>query len=258
MKATPIPINLICIAGDSQCRAKTDRDTVEEYAHAWRADADFPPVDLFTQGTVYFPGDGMHRILAAKRAGCAAILAYVFRGDARDAFLHGCASNQTHGLRRTNADKRHMVCRMLNDSEWVKWSDRRIAEKCGVSAQFVSNVRGELSTVDSSPACRHADNPRMGADGKLRRQPAIGHIKKCSRDTAQKGTRQIAIATHSSDSELMSNQRFDRLSPRNRAIELVDQLENLLISLELYDCCAPELHAIGDRIRMQNSAGISA
>jgi hypothetical protein len=258
MKATPIPINLICIAGDSQCRANTDRDTVEEYAHAWRADADFPPVDLFTQGTVYFPGDGMHRILAAKRAGRAAILAYVLRGDARDAFLHGCASNQTHGLRRTNADKRHMVCRMLNDSEWVKWSDRLIAEKCGVSAQFVSNVRGELSTVDSSPACRQADNPRLGADGKLRRQPAIGQTKKCGRTIEPNRTSPIALANVSSDARSPSNGRIDRRSPRKQAIELLDQLEDLLISIDLYDCCAQELRAISEQIKMQNSAVISA
>lgn len=258
MKATPIPINLISLEGNSQSRAKTDRSTVEEYAQAWRSDADFPPIDLFTQGKVYYPGDGMHRILAAKRAGRAAILAYVYRGDARDAFLHGCASNQTHGLRRTNADKRHMVSRMLNDLEWVKWSDRRIAEKCGVSAQFVSNVRGELSTVDSSPACRHAESPRVGADGKLRRQPTVGSNRKCNRSTGHTRLRQVAIANVASGVEVSSNGRFQASTGRARAISLLKELENVLVSLDLYDCCAPQLRLIGDQIRMQKRAGLSA
>ena len=162
MKAVPIAINLIRLTAESQSQARTDRCIVEQYAQAWRVDADFPPVDLFTEGGVYYPGDGMHRILAAKLAGHVVILAYVYRGNEREAFLHGCASNQTHGLRRSNADKRHMVSRMLNDTEWVKWSDRRIAHQCGVGAQFVANIRNELSTVDSSPARRHADKPRLG------------------------------------------------------------------------------------------------
>jgi hypothetical protein len=259
MKATPIAINLISFTSESQCRAATDRNTVEEYAQCWRSDADFPPVDLFTHGREYYPGDGMHRILAAKLAGRAAILAYVYRGDERDAFLHGCASNQTHGLRRSNADKRHMVSRMLNDAEWVKWSDRRIAEKCGVSAQFVANVRNELSTVDSSPACRHADTPRLGADGKLRRRPIP-----CTDKGGSNGIPRVPMGRFSLAGSTMGNlplappSDFDPAVRRKEALTLLGQLKNVLHSLELYDCCAKELEAIGDRVGRRGVAGLSA
>jgi hypothetical protein len=34
---------------------------------------------------------------------------------------------------------------LLHDSEWSKWSDRQIAQQCGVSNRFVSNLRKEVS-----------------------------------------------------------------------------------------------------------------
>jgi hypothetical protein len=55
---------------------------------------------------------------------------------------------------------------LLNDPEWVKWSDNKIAEKAAVSQQFVSLVRKELTTVVNSPAAKAAEEPRVGRDGK--------------------------------------------------------------------------------------------
>ena len=52
------------------------------------------------------------------------------------------------------------------------WSDRRIAEVCGVSNQFVGNIRVEVSTVDTCPTTYTLkDAPaepetRTGRDGK--------------------------------------------------------------------------------------------
>ena len=258
MKAVPIAINLICLTDKSQSRARTDRCTVEEYAQAWRLDADFPPVDLFTEGIVYYPGDGMHRILAAKLAGRAAILAYVYRGDEREAFLHGCASNQTHGLRRSNSDKRHMVSRMLNDMEWVKWSDRRIAHQCGVSAQFVANIRNELSTVDSSPARRHADKPRLGADGKMRKPPTANDGKQRSITVSHSRQSQISLTTGIFWASTNTERNGDLSSQRQEATVLLDRLKHILMTLDIYDCCALELQSISDKVRQQGAAEMSA
>jgi hypothetical protein len=69
-------------------------------------------------------------------------------------------ANASHGLRRTNGDKRRAVLVLLKDSEWAQRSDRWIAEKCGVSNTFVAGLReAQLSTVDSSQV-------RLGKDGK--------------------------------------------------------------------------------------------
>jgi hypothetical protein len=70
-----------------------------------------------------------------------------------------------HGLRRTNEDKRRAVLTLLRDEEWSKKSQRWIAERCGVSHQFVANMQGELSTVDSSATLAERTT---GKDGKSR------------------------------------------------------------------------------------------
>jgi len=259
MKAEPIAINLIRITAESQSRAATDRRTVEEYAQAWKLDADFPPVDLFTDGKFYYPGDGIHRILAAKLAGRVAILAYVHRGNAREAFLHGCASNQTHGLRRTNRDKRHMVSRMLNDAEWVKWSDRRIAEQCGVSGQFVANLRHELSTVDGSAAHRHAGRPRLCADGKFRKPPELNggqHLPKSS-PKVRRTEHFLAVGIQGRSTRGVDrNGNLD--AQRQEALVLLEKLQQLLYALDMFECCAYEVQSIREKVGKLSLAGISA
>ena len=69
------------------------------------------------------------------------INADVRSGTKRDAVLFGIGSNSEHGLPRTDADKLHIVNLLLNDEEWVKWSNREIARRCKVSHKFVNGVR---------------------------------------------------------------------------------------------------------------------
>jgi hypothetical protein len=115
----------------------------------WRREPCSPPVVLFRDGEQHWIGDGYHRIAAAQRVGFTSIRAEVREGDQRDARLYAASANQTHGLRRTNADKRLAVLILLQDEEWGQWSDRAIARHCGVSPTFVGSLRASLSTVDS-------------------------------------------------------------------------------------------------------------
>src|SRR5262249_9474907 len=92
-----------------------------------------------------WPADGFHRVEAARHANLTEIDADVREGTQRDALLFAVGANATHGLRRTNADKRRAVCLLLRDSEWGQWSDGEIARRCGVSDKFVGKVRHELS-----------------------------------------------------------------------------------------------------------------
>jgi hypothetical protein len=66
--------------------------------------------------------------------------------------------------RSTNADKRRSVEVAL--SEFGNLSDREIGKICAVSNVFVSGLRNQLLTVNSSPVAR------LGADGKIRKMPA--------------------------------------------------------------------------------------
>lgn len=134
-------INAIRIDGGTQSRVEINADVAGEYAEAIKGGAEFPPVAVFHDGADYWLADGFHRYHAHKQAGRASIAADVHTGTQRDAVLHSLGANGTHGLRRTNADKRKAVAAMLADAEWSQWSDRKIAEACGVSVPFVSAMR---------------------------------------------------------------------------------------------------------------------
>lgn len=74
-------------------------------------------------------------------------------GPRRDAILYSVGANSTHGLRRTNADKRRAVETLLRDEEWQGWSNRKIAEVCGVSEFMVREARPAICE-------KIADTPR--------------------------------------------------------------------------------------------------
>ena len=125
---TPRDIPLSCIKdGGAQMRVEMNPDIINEYAEAMLNGAVFPPIIIYFDGTDYWPGDGYHRIEAARKIERYNISAEVREGSARDAILCGIGSNATHGLRRTQADKRRAVENLLTDPEWARWSDRKIA-----------------------------------------------------------------------------------------------------------------------------------
>jgi hypothetical protein len=157
-KIQRVSLDQIESTADTQSRLAIDESTVNEYVEVLRSNPTedpFPPVDLMSDGADYWIGDGWHRYFAYKRAGRPLIPAIIRVGTLRGARLFAAAANKSHGLKRTNADKRRAVEIIFSDEEWRDWSDRRIADHCGVSNQFVSNIRRQLSTVDScgvSPA----------------------------------------------------------------------------------------------------------
>ena len=153
---TQIDLALIAVNGGTQMRAGLNEETVVEYAEAMIVAGDygpFPPVAVYYDGSVYWLADGFHRVEAARRVlalegEAVRIPAVVKVGDRRKAILEAAKANATHGLRRTNADKRRAVEVLLDDDEWGQWSDRKIAEMCRVSAPFVAKVRNaEPETV---------------------------------------------------------------------------------------------------------------
>jgi hypothetical protein len=74
--------------------------------------------------------------------GRASIEADVQSGSADAARLEAAKANQTHGLRRTNEDKRKSVEMVLRDENAAEnWTDREIAKHCGVSHPFVAAIR---------------------------------------------------------------------------------------------------------------------
>ena len=141
MSIKKIKITGIRIDGGTQSRAELNQATVSEYAEAMTDGAKFPPVVVFFDGADHWLADGFHRYFGTKQIGALDIDADVREGTKRDAILFSLGANAIHGLRRSNADKRKAVETLLNDTEWSKWSDRKIAEACGVGAPLVGGVR---------------------------------------------------------------------------------------------------------------------
>ena len=178
--ATPAPpesarpaIALAAIVNDggTQMRAGIDTATVLEYEEAIKAASGawpFPAVVVYHDGAKYWLADGFHRVNAAHRAGLTSVPAEVRAGTRRDAILHAAGANASHGLRRTNEDKRRAVEVLLRDEEWSQWSDGAIAKACGVSDRFVGDLSKKLTPK------RSESKTRKGADGRTTNTENIG------------------------------------------------------------------------------------
>ena len=149
-RAATIRNDAIKVDGGTQMRAQLDAATVAEYADTMAASGwgAFPPIIAYYDGSDYWLADGFHRLAAWRSLADfsdALIPADVRSGTRRDAILHAAGANASHGLRRTNADKRRAVETLLRDEEWAKWSNGEIARRCAVSDVFVGKVRDDLS-----------------------------------------------------------------------------------------------------------------
>ena len=135
----------IRLDGGTQARAKMDQAAIDEYAEAMEAGASFPAVVVFEDHISQFLwlGDGFHRVAAAEAAGKKNIKAEIREGGLREARLFAIGANVTHGVRRSNGDKRMAVSLLLDDPEWGAWSNREIARVAGVSEFLVRDMREE-------------------------------------------------------------------------------------------------------------------
>ena len=131
------------LVDEAQPRVCTSLEVIADYTEILREGGSLPPITVFGD----YVADGFHRYAAHESAKLTTISTITHRGGLREPVLHSCQANAAHGLRRTNADKRRAVLKLLADPEWQKWSDRRIAKAAAVSNAFVSDLRAEA--IDS-------------------------------------------------------------------------------------------------------------
>lgn len=134
-----------------QSRAAMNDEAVFDYAERIKAGTKFDPVMCFEDGDVLWLVEGFHRVAAHRMAGENAIDVECRPGTFREAWVYSLGTNDKHGVRRTNADKRKAVESALTDDELSKWSVRELAAHCSVSHSFVDKVKHELkvSIVDT-------------------------------------------------------------------------------------------------------------
>lgn len=173
-------LDQIRIDGGTQPRVEIDEQVVAEYAEKYGEGNDLKPVIVFYDGATYWLADGFHRYWANKKINSDYIFANIHQGTQRDAILFSVGANATHGLRRTNADKRKAVLIMLKDEEWSQWSNREIAKRCGVSEYLVRQTLENLTAIKSQSesrsrtyTTRHGTSARMktGNINRNRRKP---------------------------------------------------------------------------------------
>jgi hypothetical protein len=127
-----------------QARANVHPDVVDEYAEAYRAGAELPPIEVFLVDGKPWCVDGMHRYAAQVKADVAWVRTVIVgNGSAEDAIAAALMSNRSHGVRRSNADKHRAVRLALDNPRWADASSRQIADDLGVSHPFVSAIRAE-------------------------------------------------------------------------------------------------------------------
>ncbi|MEI7881520.1 MAG: ParB N-terminal domain-containing protein, partial [bacterium] len=158
--------------GDVQSRERISDDYVEELADLIQDGKKLPPIEVFNDGTDIWVSDGFHRIHAHLKANKRTIRCDVKKGTKAAAMLASCAANQTHGLRRTNADKRRAMELTLKLKP--DWSDQAIANHAGVHVNTVALTRRQLP--------QNVGVERTGVDGKTRKIPPPPGTPKPTKD----------------------------------------------------------------------------
>jgi hypothetical protein len=155
-------IETIRTDGGVQSRAAINDDYVKELADRLKSGKKLPPIEVYSDGENAWAADGFHRLAAHEQLGKRHVRCNVHTGGQKDAAWHSCGANLDHGLRRTNADKRHAVELALKTRPEL--SNEAIAQHAGVHVDTVRSTR--LQVVGNRPPA-----PVVGTDGKTYRIP---------------------------------------------------------------------------------------
>jgi hypothetical protein len=176
-----LAIDLIQVLGTVQPRQTLNEDAIADYAEHYKPDANgkapLPPLRCFWDGERYILSRGFHRVTAAQRAKRASLEFEVMDGDERAAILDAMLDNDAHGVRLTPADKRKAVNRLLDDPEWGKLSQTRIAELANVSRQFVAMLIIERKPKSPPTGMVVNDNMAPGSGERKKRSGVKGGVE---------------------------------------------------------------------------------
>ena len=152
--ATKIDPKRIRIDCDTQSRVELNEAIIAEYAEAMERGEEFPAILVFFNEATdeFIIADGFHRYHAHMKAKPNdPILAEQELGTIDDAIWASLAANKSHGLQRTNADKRNAVRRALLHPRGCQLSNRQIAKHVGVNDKTVAVIRCELESSAEIP-----------------------------------------------------------------------------------------------------------
>jgi hypothetical protein len=179
-KIDPKKIRTDC---DTQSRLEMDEEVIAEYAAAMERGEEFPAILVFfdEETDEFILADGWHRFFAHLRARPNdRILAEQRMGTLEDAQWASIGANKSHGLQRSNADKRNAVIKALLHPNGANSSNRQIAKHVGVHNDTVGIIRREL---ELTAGIRQSD-VRTGQDGRTINTAQIGAKPNQNTDSA--------------------------------------------------------------------------
>lgn len=156
--------------GGTQPREGLDAKYIDDLVEALTNGATLPPVDLMYDGDRYWLYDGFHRLAAHKAVNRVMISARVHQGDQAAAQWESYAANQSHGLRRSQADKERAIRAALKHPNGAKLANSLIAKHLGVSDNTVRKYREDMESASQIAKVTE----RQGADGKVYNTANIG------------------------------------------------------------------------------------
>ncbi|HBT77181.1 MAG TPA: hypothetical protein DEB39_09725 [Planctomycetaceae bacterium] len=157
MQAIDLPLDSIRTDAKTQMRIAMCDKTVNEYAEDL---APLPPITVFQIDDTYVLADGFHRLAAYKKRGRDTIPCVVMQGTLDDAREFACGANSTHGLRRSDEDKRNAVESFFQIPGRENLTNSEAGRRLNLSTPYVKKVREELG-VKASPASHHgAGSPK--------------------------------------------------------------------------------------------------
>jgi ParB-like chromosome segregation protein Spo0J len=139
-----IQIKAIRTDGGTQVRAELVQSQVDEYASQMREGDQFPPLDVFHDGSEYWLADGFHRYFAQKANAEMEVECTVHQGTIRDALWFAIAANNNRGLDLTYKERRANAEKLLRDDVWGKLSYSEIARHVGLSKMTLSRIAREI------------------------------------------------------------------------------------------------------------------
>lgn len=110
----------------------------------------FVPIRVVWDGDKYWLFDGFYRTAAYEMANMPAINAEIYSGTREDAEIASYGQNSTHGLKRTNAEKRRTVVKALNNPALEKKTRIELAKICGVTRAYIYQIEKEMADDEES------------------------------------------------------------------------------------------------------------
>jgi ParB-like chromosome segregation protein Spo0J len=138
-KVVHVDRSQIAIDAAMQSRAAMNEGAIEEYRAAMLDGQVFPPCLLVDTGSQLLLCDGFHRLHAYERAGIKTVPCIIKDGTREQAQWQAAAQNVTHGVRRTNEDKRRAVLMAVQVKPDASLRD--IASHCGVTHEMVRQIK---------------------------------------------------------------------------------------------------------------------